>query len=319
MLSGDNSILQKATDAKQTSEKAEAKEQAQMDIMAYIADKTANHQDASLDDAKIKEILSDNKSYVKEANDTSFITSKGGYTILYSELYNSSKTNTTTVEDINSKIGTAVTGYSAKDATWRVFYADENETFLFADYIDELIDYNIPIDGYSGIEDLTNSSYCTKWNSKWLTQYIDAYDIEPDSAKAIAFLCEPSNWSEYSVGSANYAIGGPTLELLVASLNQNQGIDIQLTNDDFNSGGITWDYVRNFPNFEDTCGGMYAYGATSEYYIATPWPSSYGVCEMAFGQLDLGGLNTGAIAVRPIVSIPTSKISVNGNVVTVLP
>ena len=90
MLSGDNSILQKATDAKQTSERAEAKEQAQMDIMAYIANKTANHQDSSLDDEKVKEILSDNKSYVKEAKATSFVTAKGEYEIPYSELYQSS-------------------------------------------------------------------------------------------------------------------------------------------------------------------------------------------------------------------------------------
>ena len=92
MLSGDNGILQKATDAKTTSERAEAKEQAKMDIMAYIADKTANHQDASLDDEKVKEILSDNKSYVKEAKDSSFITAKGEYEISYSELYTASDT-----------------------------------------------------------------------------------------------------------------------------------------------------------------------------------------------------------------------------------
>ena len=92
MLSGDNSILQKATDAKQTSERAEAKEQAQMDIMAYIANKTANHQNVSLDDEKVKEILSDNKPYVKEAGDTSFTTKKGEYVIPYSELYTASDT-----------------------------------------------------------------------------------------------------------------------------------------------------------------------------------------------------------------------------------
>ena len=78
--------MHRATDAKQTSERAEAKEQAQMDIMAYIADKIANHQDASLDDTKIQEILSDDKSYVKTANATSFITAKGEYEIPYSEL-----------------------------------------------------------------------------------------------------------------------------------------------------------------------------------------------------------------------------------------
>ena len=109
MLSGDNSILQKATDAKQTSERAEAKEQAQMDIMAYIADKTANHQDASLDNAKIKEILSDNKSYVKTANDTSFTTAKGEYEIPYSELYTASDiTSTTTLPAGTYSVGQEV-------------------------------------------------------------------------------------------------------------------------------------------------------------------------------------------------------------------
>lgn len=96
MLSGDNSILQKTTEAKQNSERAEAKEQAQMDIMAYIADKTSNHQDASLDDTKIQEILSDNKSYVKTAGNTSFTTAKGEYEIPYSELYTATETTPST-------------------------------------------------------------------------------------------------------------------------------------------------------------------------------------------------------------------------------
>ena len=94
MLSGDNSILQKATDAKQTSERAEAKEQARIDIMAWITDKTANHQDSSLDDSKVKSIL-DGKEYVKEVKDTSFITKKCEYEILYSELYTANDTSKT--------------------------------------------------------------------------------------------------------------------------------------------------------------------------------------------------------------------------------
>ena len=103
MLAGDNSILQKATDAKQTSERAEAKEQAQMDIMAYISDKTANHQDVSLDDTKIKDILTE-KSYVKEAGDTSFTTKKGEYIIPYSELYVATET-TPTIPDDSTQTG----------------------------------------------------------------------------------------------------------------------------------------------------------------------------------------------------------------------
>ena len=91
MLSGDNGILQKATEAKTLSERAEAKEQARIDIMAWITDKTANHENSSLDDSKVQTILT-GKSYVKTANSTSFITAKGEYEIPYSELYTASDT-----------------------------------------------------------------------------------------------------------------------------------------------------------------------------------------------------------------------------------
>ena len=96
MLSGNNGILQKSTEAKRTTERAEAKEQAQMDIMAYIADKTANHEDASLDDSRVKTILT-GKSYVKngQPGNESFITTKGEYEIPYSEIYTASDTLST--------------------------------------------------------------------------------------------------------------------------------------------------------------------------------------------------------------------------------
>ena len=60
-----------------------------MDIMAYITDKTANHQDASLDNSKVKNILT-GKSYVKngQPGNESFLTAKGEYEIPYSEIYN---------------------------------------------------------------------------------------------------------------------------------------------------------------------------------------------------------------------------------------
>ncbi len=133
MLSGDNSILQKATDAKQTSERAEAKEQAQMDIMAYIADKTASHQDASLDDTKVKEILSDNKSYVKEAKESSFITKKGEYEIPYSELYTTGDSTPTIKYGLQEDGKTFITAPGSHDTDGKTYQVGNNEgeiTFL---------------------------------------------------------------------------------------------------------------------------------------------------------------------------------------------
>lgn len=114
MLSGDNGVLQRATDAKQTSERAEAKEQAQIDIMDWITDKTANHQNASLDDSKVKDILTD-KSYVKEAKESSFITAKGDYEILYSELYTATETTPATPTESNP---TTNFGFNSSDNTF---------------------------------------------------------------------------------------------------------------------------------------------------------------------------------------------------------
>lgn len=135
MLAGDNSILQKTTTAKQTSERAEAKEQAQMDIMAYIADKTANHQDASLDDTKIQEILNDNKSYVKEAKSSSFITAKGEYEIPYSELYTATETTPTT-STATLPVGTYTVGQEVEFGGEKFFVIgdDGNSVRLLSKY-----------------------------------------------------------------------------------------------------------------------------------------------------------------------------------------
>ena len=91
MLAGDNSILQKATTAKTSSERAEAKEQAQIDIMAWIINKTSKNEDSTLDDSKVKDILT-GKSYVESADTTSFTTKKGRYIVPYSELYKATET-----------------------------------------------------------------------------------------------------------------------------------------------------------------------------------------------------------------------------------
>lgn len=80
-----------------------------MDIMAWIADKTANHESSSLDDSKVKTILT-GKSYVKEAKDASFITSKGEYEIPYSELYTASDTASDTPTIATLPAGTYTVG-----------------------------------------------------------------------------------------------------------------------------------------------------------------------------------------------------------------
>lgn len=89
MLSGDNSILQKATDAKEITDKNQIVEQARLDILGELADKKG--EDPT--ETKIKEILG---TYFKEdtiPEDLSDLnqvmkTKSGGYTVKLSEVLN---------------------------------------------------------------------------------------------------------------------------------------------------------------------------------------------------------------------------------------
>ena len=91
MLTGQNGILIQAQNASAQTEIAEAKEKAQMDIMAWQSERLQNGQDATLNDETVKTILT-GKDYVKELKDTSFISVKGEHEIQYSELYTTGST-----------------------------------------------------------------------------------------------------------------------------------------------------------------------------------------------------------------------------------
>ena len=45
--------------------------------------------------------------------------------------------------------------------------------------------------------------------------------------KAIAYLLDTDVWNVYKADKAEYAIGGPTVELLMASYNNKKGTDYQ--------------------------------------------------------------------------------------------
>ena len=90
-LTGENGILTRANDAKEETEIASVKEQAQLDIANWIAERLENGEDTTLDDATIKNIIetanaSNTDKYYKELQSDKIIT-PSGYEILYSELY----------------------------------------------------------------------------------------------------------------------------------------------------------------------------------------------------------------------------------------
>jgi len=106
-LTGQNGVLTKASTAQKDTEIEGAKEQAKIDIAAWIADKLENGEKAELDDSIIKSIIT-GKDYVSteegQPGDSSFKTKENGYEIPYSDLYNKTTgSNPTLPTDDNTK------------------------------------------------------------------------------------------------------------------------------------------------------------------------------------------------------------------------
>ena len=99
-LSGENGVLNKASKAKEQTEIASVKEQAQLDIANWMAERLENGEDTALDDSTIKSIIetanaSNSNKYYKELQGDKIIT-PSGYEILYSELYTNGNGETET-------------------------------------------------------------------------------------------------------------------------------------------------------------------------------------------------------------------------------
>ena len=91
MLTGQNGILTQAQNAAEQTEISNAKEQAQMDILAWQSDKLEKGESTDLNNEIIKGIL-EGKEYVGTVGEDSFTTKNGKYTIPYGELYKAETT-----------------------------------------------------------------------------------------------------------------------------------------------------------------------------------------------------------------------------------
>lgn len=187
---------------------------------------------------------------------------------------------------------------------------------------------SIPFKSASGIEytgtsdfDKTDLAYGKKWNKKWLEKV--TIPNTKEVSKATAYLCDTGNWIDYVTEPATYAIGGPTLELFLESWNCSQKTNISISDDDVNSVGYLPNkpdgLYNNNPILKKLQNGLYNNGG--HYYLASP--SDYADVCLVF--VSAGGTiekvaywNTAAVGFRPLVSIPTSKVQVDGDTVRII-
>ena len=163
MLSGDNSILQKATEAKEITDKNQIVEQARLDILGELADKKG--EDPT--ETKIKEILG---TYFKEdtiPEDLSDLnqvmkTKSGGYTVKLSEVLNGVTIKQEVKETTIAKSTEITDSYVG-------YYAD--------------IDNDGDVDGIIYADMIVGNTKSGRWNENNLSDYNDCYN----------------DWSDYNV------------------------------------------------------------------------------------------------------------------------
>ena len=153
------------------------------------------------------------------------------------------------IADNKEALGKDVTGYTANGvSSWKIFYAGtvEGETephiyLISSDYIPYDVIPNSTagnkpnkgsdtypraayftsiLDDYEGSASVTDSRIKGLNNSYFST----GKSSTSDNMKSVAYMLDTKAWSGFAVtGKADYAIGGPTVELLFKSYNQKYG------------------------------------------------------------------------------------------------
>ena len=204
-LTGDNGILRNTIRGKQETEKAEILEQIRLDIY----DELTENMGEVPDEEKITEIA-DRYGDIEGTNfeDKVLKTEKGNYEIKLSDIRVIEKEKVTAVKEIkptdygkyvNYNVDYDNDGSVADD--WRIFYNDgENIYLISSEYVIPKM-YENAQGGYKSLN-LDKLGYGT----------VDS---------AIDFLKNKENWNMLEdTTKAEYALGGPTLEMYVSSWNQ---------------------------------------------------------------------------------------------------
>ena len=252
MLTGENGILSQAQNASTETDKASLIEQVKLDILAKQTEGNG------ITGGDLQEILKKyftEESIPTDANEISGETnlkaldSYGGYEIKLSDIYNG-EIKTTPVAAITatnfpaSDYGAIVTNYTCQNSAgvsnWKIFYADGTNIYLIADdYIHK--DYcpngangSAIYDNGNGYKlsmnnvykDYTGSASITDEKIKALNNdyfNVKEYTSTNENIRAVAYMLDTDAWSGFKGEDADYAIGGPTIEMFFNSYNEKYG------------------------------------------------------------------------------------------------
>ena len=342
-LTGDNGILNQAGKAKDKTTEAEAIERVQVEVAgSYGIDGTIDKEQLNKNLKNINGLIYNEKPLSdsnKIANLPATVTLNGYYIVI------NANGGVEKIPEIIAKIranpqayyGKKVTNYNANGKTYRIFYVDKDNDFK---------------DGYNTIylkADFSGSVHCSTsydasqtlikrmnplWATKENTVAAETTTISNKNEQAAAWLCDPSKWTAYcDTDKANYAIGGPSVEMYVKSYNQAyngitdsnvytlgatyratsapgyiytlNGAQSTISNNDYWTGDNSLNYTRYKSMYCGQNGNK-----TGEWWLASPSANNSNVvCGVnGYGAYLLGNGYDGGGGVSPLVSLKSSFI-----------
>ena len=345
-LTGDNGILTQAGNAKDKTTEAESIERVQVEVAgSYGIDGTIDKEQLNKNLKNINGLIY-NENPLSDSNKIANLPATvtlNGYDIGIDPNGGVEK-----IPEIIAKIranpqayyGKKVTNYKASDSdtnTYKIFYVDKdnyfkdgyNTIYLKADFSGR-VSCSTSYDASQTLINKMNPLWATKEN----TVAAETTTISNPNEQAAAWLCDPSKWIAYcDTDKANYAIGGPSVEMYVKSYNQAyngitdsnvytlgatyratsapgyiytlNGAQSTISNNDYWTGNDSLNYTRYNSMYCGQNGNKTGY-----WWLASP--SAYGssvVCFVHGNNAYLGySLFNHDFGVSPLVSLKSSFI-----------
>ena len=202
--------------------------------------------------------------------------------------------------------GKTVSGYTCTNnsavANWQIFYAGNEFSSDSSYHVYLIADNYIPYSSIPqtvGNNSLTHSSNLDRaayWNTTTLNDYegsasITNADIKKlnndyfnqnytstnNNMKAVAYMLDTDAWGVYAGDNAQYAVGGPSIEILMKSYSQAHGVDYRAQASNTtgykisDDGGSSWEeYIMGMLSTSD---GLYTINTATNalgYRVASP-------------------------------------------------
>ena len=357
MLTGQNGILAQAQKAKTTTDNKSAEEKVKLAVMAARSQSETGALEA---DKLVTEVTTnyggqaettaggfpvtvtiDGKSFTVDENGTVEVSKYETSILSASDI--AAKTDKTKI------YGAKVTGYTLPSGTttdvgWKIFYADNSNIYLIADnYVERT---NLP--GSTGgttshQPNDGNSSYArTAYFSNILNDYVTGsarvtdnklkalnndyfntkgFTSTNSNMKSVAYMMDTTAWnSKFKGNKAEYAIGGPTVELLFKSYKGKYGTTYESqaieSSDKTNTGyqirktsKDTWaNYVSSMLTTNDSLYVITSQTNALAYWLASP--SAYSTSDVMivyfYGEVNHNSYNYNSYGFRPLVCLQSN-------------